>query len=114
MLDINNENKIDELLNLVKELKESKCKNCKEKTIDPFSWEYFRKYLFTKKYLVNTIWKTIVKTLVIALLVIFFYDKWFALVDYLRTKLPWNDLGRRYPKVGKKIEEIYKEFEVFN
>jgi len=63
MLEINNEyfvskrsfeNKLNELLNLVKELKENKCKNCNDKTIDPFSREYFKKYLFTKKYFVNT------------------------------------------------------------
>lgn len=132
---VNNEKKIDELLNLIEnfkndndknfkdinkkffdlENKEIECKKCKEKEyIDPFSWKYFRNNLFTKKYLVDSIWRAIVKTIVIAILVIFIYDKWFILVDFLRSKIFWNDLGRRYPKLGKKVEVIYEEIEKFN
>lgn len=101
MSEINNKKKIDELLNLVKDLKnkEFECKRCKEKTdLNPFSWEYFKKNLFTKKYFVDSIWKTIIKTILIAILVILLNDRWYEFTDKLRVLFPWNDLWRKFPK----------------
>lgn len=90
MLD-DNENKIDELLNLIKELKEENNKrftelelknNCDDCKVDNYlSKEYFFNNLKDRKNYVDFCWKFVIKSLCLGIIEVLFWRQW---LFYLR------------------------------
>lgn len=126
---MNNFNDFNEKLNvIINELKElsvktdkrftklenTECISCvkKKKDENPFTWDYIRKNVFTKKYLFTVILKSLTKTIVLAFLTLFFLDLWNPFIESIKVKLPWNNLKRKY-ELGKNVNDFIKWLKTF-
>ena len=103
-------NSIDIINNKISNLEEKiNCKNCKEKDVNPFTWNYIKKHVFTKKYLFTVIVKSLTKTVVLMFLTLFFLDLWNPFLDIMRTNLPWNNTTKKY-FFRESIQEYLKKW----
>lgn len=110
-------NKLDEIINSISiindklsELEKNKsCKYCKDKDVNPFTIDYIKKNVFTRKYLFTVIVKSLTKTAVLMFLTLFFLDLWNPLLDKIRTSLPWNNNIKKY-FFNEKIEDFIKKW----
>jgi hypothetical protein len=66
--------KLDEISNRLSSLENYNSKKEKKEEADPFTYDYIKKRIFTKKYLFYVIVKSITKILVVSFLTLFFYD----------------------------------------